>query len=175
MTKKTKKQNKSNNVSILRENKIEVTGTTEAKSSQNKKEEMPQKEKKGLNPIELIPLFVLLLLEIFFWRNILFNDGMLGDLGDGRFTTLITEHWWQFLCGTESFSSIPLFYPTATSLGYSVLHLGFGVFHSLLRLFGVSIYPAFKWSVILMHLMGLITMYILLRGVLKVSAVWSMI
>ena len=130
---------------------------------------------KQFSVIELLPLVLLVILEAFFWRNILTNDGMLGDLGDGRFTTLITEHWWQFICGKESFSSIPIFYPNTTSLGYSDLHLGFGVFHIILRLFGVGIYPAFKWSVILMHFMGTITMYYLLRKTLKVSAIWSLI
>ena len=127
-------------------------------------------KKKAFDIKEVIPYIILLLLQVFFWRNILFNDGMLGDQGDGRFTALITEHWWQFLCGKESFSSIPIFYPNTTSLGYSDLHLGFGVVHSLLRLFGVSAYPAFKWSVIIMHLTGLITMYVLLHITYKISA-----
>ena len=172
-----KQKNKGNNAPKKTEDRQNLPKEKE----DNKKEIVKDKtklENPGLDRFdirELIPILVLLILEIVFWRNILFNDGMLGDQGDGRFTALITEHWWQFFCGKESFSTIPIFYPNATSLGYSDLHLGFGVFHALLRLFGVSVYPAFKWSVILMHFMGTITMYYLLSKTLKISAVWSLI
>ena len=123
---------------------------------------------------EIIPVIILLILEAVFWRNILLNDGMLGDLGDGRFMPLTTEHWWQFLQGKDSFSRIPIFYPNPTSLGYSDLYIGLGIIHCILRLFGVGIYPAFKWTIILLHFLGTVTMYILLRRTLKVSAVWSL-
>ncbi|MBR3308204.1 MAG: hypothetical protein IKI75_13255 [Lachnospiraceae bacterium] len=123
---------------------------------------------------ELLPVALLLALELFFWRNIIFTDNLLGDLGDGRFTALVTEHWWKFFTGKESFGVIPIFHPNTIALGYSDLHLGFGIFHSVFRLLGMDLYLAFKWSVFMLHLLGLVTMYIMLRGTLKLKVVWSL-
>ncbi|MCR5251970.1 MAG: hypothetical protein K6E50_15355 [Lachnospiraceae bacterium] len=130
-------------------------------------------EKKSFNPLELLPLVILLALELFYWRNVIFTDAMLGDLGDGRFTALSTEHWWKFFTGKEKFSIIPVFYPIRIAIGYSDMHLGFGLLHSVFRLFGADIYLAFKYAVFSMHLIGMYGMYFLLRKSFRISPVWS--
>ncbi len=77
---------------------------------------MEEKKKKAL--IESVICIVLLLVaEGIFWRDIMFTDSMLGDLGDGRFTALSADHWWRFITGKEAFSQIPIFYPNTTAIG----------------------------------------------------------
>ncbi len=124
---------------------------------------------------ELIPAIVLIFLEIHFFRAEIFRGVSFGDLGDGRFTALISDHWWRFFCGKERFTEIPIFYPNATSLGYSDLHLAFGLIHSGIRLFGVPLYTAFKWSCIILHAIGLFSMYFLLRKLFHMSVAYSLI
>ena len=124
---------------------------------------------------EIIPLIILVILEIHFFRAEIFRGVNFGDLGDGRFTALISDHWWRFFCGKEKFSEIPIFYPNATSLGYSDLHLAFGLIHSVIRLFGVPLYTAFKWACIILHAIGLFSMYYMLRKAFRMSMAYSLI
>lgn len=133
-----------------------------------------QPKSSSFNPLELLPVLILIAVELFFWRNVIFTDKMLGDYGDGRFTALSTEHWYKFFIGKEKFSIIPVFYPIKIAIGYSDMHLGFGLLHTVFRLFGADIYLAFKLAVFSMHFIGLLAMYWLLRRTFKVSAVWSM-
>ncbi len=133
---------------------------------------MEEKKKKAL--IESVICIVLLLVaEGIFWRDIMFTDSMLGDLGDGRFTALSADHWWRFITGKEAFSQIPIFYPNTTAIGYSDLHMAFGLIMIPFRLFGGDLYFAFKASVIAIHLLGLVSMYYLLNRVLKISPLIS--
>ncbi len=176
MAKKSKKRKQNKNQLSVQVNQHSLKTESQKKDGKvaPEKSAEPVPEKKSFDLYVIPAVLILLGLELFFWRNIIFTDNMLGDLGDGRFTALITEHWWQFLCGRERFGSIPIFYPNHTALGYSDLHLGFGVFHSLFRLLGMDLYLAFKWSVFALHLLGLVTMFYMLRRTLGVGTVWSM-
>ena len=175
MAKKSKKHKKNKSNAVIRTNQQSLK--TERMKSDEKavmvETAEPALHKRCFDPWVIPAVLILLGLELFFWRNIIFTDNMLGDLGDGRFTALITEHWWQFLCGRERFGSIPIFYPNQTALGYSDLHLGFGVFHALFRLLGMDLYLAFKWSVFALHLLGLLSMFYMLRRTLGLGNVWS--
>ncbi len=123
---------------------------------------------------DLIALAIIIAAEIFFFKKIIFSELMLGDLGDGRFVPLITDHWWKFLRGKESFGQIPIFYPYEHALGYSDFHFGYGLIYSLLRLFGMEMYAAFKWCIILIHAAGSIVMYYLLRDRFNCNGVWAL-
>ena len=101
--------------------------------------------------IELI--IIILILEAFFFRNILFDSGaMLEDAGDGLYTNLVTEHWYKVLIGKESIADLPIFYPTEGTLAYSDMLLGFGIFHTVLRLLGINMFLSFKFTLIFTHL-----------------------
>ena len=55
-----------------------------------------------------LSVFILIFCEFFFFRNIIFNDRMMGDLGDGRLTMLLAEHWFDSICGRDSLLDLNL-------------------------------------------------------------------
>lgn len=119
-------------------------------------------------------LCVLIFCEFVFFRNALMSDALFGDIGDGRLTTLLTEHWWRFFTGKEKFTEIAMFYPCEEVFGYTDLFLGYGIVHSVFRLFGMDMYISYKWTLILIHIMGTISMYYLLKKTLNCSLLWSL-
>lgn len=59
-------------------------------------------------------------------------------------------------------------------LGYSDLLLGYGIVHSFLRLIGFNMFSAYKWTLIIYHVFGTVSMYYLLRKTLKCHTLWAM-
>ncbi len=118
-------------------------------------------------------IIVLVLCEAFFFRNILGNDRLVGDRGDGRLTNLLAEHWWRFFQGKEKFSELLMFYPAQGVLGYTDLLLGHGLIYSVFRLIGMNLYAAYKFALIAMHSMGTASMFYLLKKKLEISVIWS--
>lgn len=126
---------------------------------------------------ELIAAFaVLAFCEWFFFRNIIGTGrgALFGDRGDGRLTTLLTEHWWNFFTGKEKFSELAMFYPAEGVLGYTDLLLAYGLIHSLLRLAGINMFAAFKWTIIISHCIGTVTMYYLLKKKFRLRLQWAL-
>lgn len=78
------------------------------------------KEKNKYLFYSFIIFICLLLSEIFFFRNILFSNYLFGNNGDGRLTTILVEHWYNFFRGYEKFGELSMFYPTKNVLAYSV-------------------------------------------------------
>ena len=118
-------------------------------------------------------IIVLMLCEAFFFRNILGNDRLVGNRGDGRLTNLLAEHWWRFFQGKEKFSELLMFYPAQGVLGYTDLLLGHGLIYSVFRLIGMNLYAAYKFALIAMHSMGTASMFYLLKKKLEISVIWS--
>lgn len=118
-------------------------------------------------------LVLLLFLEWFSFRNMYGTGNLFGDLGDGRLTTLIAEHWYRFFRGEAAFADLGMFYPAANTLAYSDMFLGFGIVHSLLRFLGLDMYLAFKHSILAIHLFGTMTCFWLLWRVLGVRNTWA--
>lgn len=123
-----------------------------------------------------VALIILVFCEWFFFRNVIGGDGgaLFGDRGDGRLTTLLTEHWWNFFTGKEKFSELAMFYPAEGVMGYTDLLLAYGLLHSLLRLFGFNMFIAFKWTIIISHCVGTLTMYYLLKKKLGIRMQWAL-
>ena len=121
-----------------------------------------------------LALLILLFCEVFFFRNILGNDLMFGDRGDGRLTMLFSEHWWNFFCGRERFGELAMLYPAKNVIGYSDMFLGFGLIHSFLRLLSFDMYAAFKWTLIIVHIIGTYAMFYLCFKKLHISILWSL-
>ena len=130
------------------------------------------KRKQGIE--YFIIAMLLIFAEWFFFRNVIQTNGLLGDNGDGRLCTMLTEHWYQFFCGKESFDTIRMFYPVENVIGYSDMLLGYGCIHSLFRLLGFNVYVSYKFTLIVVHAVGSAFMYLLLRKQLKVDLGWSM-
>lgn len=135
---------------------------------------MMKRIKQFINNYGII-IIILLILEIFYFRNIIFTDAMLGDFGDGKFCMLTTEHWYKVLCGKESIGNLRMFYPVQGSFGYSDLFFGFAPLFCILRLCGIDMYIAFKATCITIHIFGAFSMYYLLNKELKMNKYLSII
>lgn len=125
---------------------------------------------------ELVTVVILLLFcEWFFFRNVIGTGiALFGDRGDGRLTTLLTEHWWNFFNGRERFSEIAMFYPSEEVFGYTDLFLGYGLVYSLFRLIGLDMFISYKYTLISVHILGTVSMYYLMNRRLKCNAGWSL-
>lgn len=121
-------------------------------------------------------IMFLMFCEYFFFRNVIGaeNEALIADRGDGRLTMLLTEHWWNFFRGKESFSELAMFYPAEGILGYSDLLLGYGVLHSLFRLVGINMFVAYKWTLIVIHCLGTVTAYYLLKKKMNIRLQWAL-
>ena len=122
-----------------------------------------------------LSVFILIFCEFFFFRNIIFNDRMMGDLGDGRLTMLLAEHWFDSICGRDSLLDLKMFYPLKDTLGFTDMFLGFGIIHSVFRFFGLSIYASYKITIILFHFLGTFSLFYLLSKKLNVRAEYALI
>lgn len=119
-------------------------------------------------------ILILTACECFFFRNILFGStSLFGNIADGRLTMLLTEHWWSFFCGKESFSDTLLYYPLHGTTGYTDMLLGFGIIHSLFRLLGMNMYTAYKFTIIFVHFVGTLSTFYLFRKTLRCNNLWS--
>ena len=119
------------------------------------------------------PFFAIIVLELFFFRNMLFNGKLFGDDGDGRLTMLLTEHWWRFFCGKENFSDTLMFFPASGTMGYSDLFFGFGLIHSLFRFVGFDVYISYKFTLMVLHVFGSLSFFYLLNKKLRINLFWS--
>lgn len=116
---------------------------------------------------------VILLLEILFFYNVLLDDSLLGNRIDGKLTNYLCDHWFRYFSGKEDFGDFICFYPAKGTFSYSDLMLAFFVPYGILRLFGMGIYAAFKWAIIIIHTIGSYTMYYFMRKHLKFSIIPS--
>ena len=119
-------------------------------------------------------IFILLGCEVFFFRNVLFSDRLLGDVWDGRLTMLFTEHWYHVFRGEAAIADMGFFYPAANTLAYSDMFLSYGLIHSLLRFLGLDIYDAFKITQIIIHTTGTMAAFWLLYKELKTDFGWAL-
>ena len=118
-------------------------------------------------------IVLLCVCEWFFFRKMYGSALLFGDTGDGRLTMLITEHWYHVFQGRASVTDLGIFYPAPNTLGYSDLLLGFGLIHSVFRLFGLDMYLAYKYTILFVHAVGTFSCWYLLKRVLGVKPVWA--
>ena len=124
--------------------------------------------------IATICVAVIILLEYVFFHNVIGTDACLGDSIDGRLTALISEHWYRFFIGEDTLTEVGgMFYPMDNVLSYSDILLGVGLIHSLLRVFGIGIFQAYKYSLIIIHLSGAIGLFIYLNLLKRINPVAS--
>ena len=119
-------------------------------------------------------LAILLFCELFFFRNIIGTDRLIGDDGDGRLTMLVTEHWYHVFCGKASVKDLNIFFPAENTIAYSDMLLGYGIIHSFLRFLGMNIYLAYRLTIVLVHITGVITLFILLKTVFDTDYGWAL-
>lgn len=110
---------------------------------------------------------IIIILEVFYFRNIVFSDKLIGDFGDGRFCMLATEHWFQVLLGNETLPDLRMFYPVTGTFAYSDMFLGLGIPFCIFRFVGMNMYTAFKLAAICIHAIGAFSMFYILHRKLK--------
>ena len=120
------------------------------------------------------PLIVLAVCECFFFRNFYGTGLLFGDKGDGRLTMLIAEHWFRVFQGKAGIADLGMFYPAKNTLAYSDMLFGYGLIHSLFRMFGLDVYLAYKYTLLFVHAAGTFGCYYLLRKEAKTGVICAM-
>lgn len=102
-------------------------------------------------------LFVVLIavLELFYFREMLFNDQLFGDVGDGKFCNLTVEHWFRFFQGKDSFREIRMFFPAEGTIAYSDMLMLYAIPYSILRFLGINMFLSYKYILIILHVAGM--------------------
>jgi len=92
--------------------------------------------------------------SLWFWRHINFSGkgSFPGDVGDARYTTVLYEHWYQFLTGHTALSQTLFFYPTHDTLVFSDSFFLQGLVHSVFRFMGLNVINAWLISTVLLQL-----------------------
>ena len=124
--------------------------------------------------IALIIAFIVIL-ELLFFRNVLFNNELLGDEGDGRYITLMLEHYFEAIQGKAPIAGLRIFYPAHQILGYSDMLIGLAIPYILLRIIGIDMLFATKFIAILIHCIGTIAMMFFLKKELKMRTLPAII
>lgn len=112
-------------------------------------------------------ILIIIIAEIFLFRNEIFKGALLGDACDGRLTALITEHWYQVILGNEKWNELICFYPEQNVISYSDLLLAYAPLHCLFRALELPYYDAYKYTVMLFHILGSLVLYHFLRKYIK--------
>jgi len=119
--------------------------------------------------------FVVLLLEVIFFRGIFFNtDKIPGDMADGRLISLILEHWFKVFTGENTIRDLTMFYPVRNTLGYSDTMFLVSLPYSLLRAVGFSWLSAYQITIIIIHTFGGLCLAYFLKKKLNLP-VWACI
>ncbi len=118
-----------------------------------------------------VVLFVVLIivLELFYFREMLGNNSLFGDCGDGKFCNLTVEHWYRFIRGKDSFAELRMFYPEKGTIAYSDMLMLHAVPYCLFRVLGLGQFMAYKYAVILLHFIGTFAFAWFLKKNLRLS------
>ena len=120
----------------------------------------------------LLGFGVVILLEVWFFRQVLFTDALIGDMGDARFNSFLQEHWFRVFSGQEPATNLPIFYPLQHTIAYSDMMLGTGVIYSAFRFLGCDMFLANKLALITLHAVGMVGFYLLFRVKLR-AQLWQ--
>jgi len=101
-------------------------------------------------------------MDLFFLRRVVFS-GMLPG-GDTSLIMMQCEHWYDVTSNGFGLSEMRSFWPLTGWLGGSDIMLGEGLLHAALRSLGMDLFDAYKWTVFVTHLMGVLFLWLLLRN-----------
>jgi len=102
-------------------------------------------------------------------------DTFFGDRGDARGFVYFCEHWYQAFLGKTTLLSPAIFYPTAGTLAFSDLLVGFAIPYSAVRALGINMFSAVEVVVITLTLTTYVATFWLLNRVLRFDLVPSII
>ena len=116
---------------------------------------------------------LVLLMELWLFRNFFIADNFLTSWGDGILLNLLAEHWYRFFTGVDTFWDVNIFYPMKDTLAYTDMLLGVGIIHSIFRFFGVDMVTSFSWSIIIIHAVGSLSFFYFLKKILRLNYISS--
>jgi hypothetical protein len=90
-----------------------------------------------------------------------------GDIGDARWSTVITEHWYQVWTGHEAVRDLRFFFPVHRTLGASDAMFFQGQVHSIARALGVGLLGAWLIAQLATFLVGAVGVAFLSTRVLR--------
>lgn len=111
-------------------------------------------------------LILIIVMTLFFFRDVLPQGRMIGDRGDARLNNLIAEHWYKVFCGEDRYNNLSMFYPVQNTVSFTDMSLVTAIFYSGLRAMGIGMFAAYKIVVIGVHFAGSLALYCLLNKVL---------
>ena len=94
-------------------------------------------------------------------------DTFPGDRGDARLIAYLMEHWYRVFQGLASWRSPAMFHPVEGSIGYADLLFGYGIVYSALRTFGLGIFEAAEFTIIIFNFLNYLVCFVLLNRVLR--------
>ena len=122
-----------------------------------------------------VPIVLLIVAEIFYFRNVIGTPWMMGDFGDGRFCNLAVEHWYQVFIGKVHWTNLGMFFPAAHTIAYSDMFIGFAPLYILFRSLGMDMFTANKCVLILFHVFGTLSMFYMLKHTFHFRALPAMV
>ncbi len=112
-------------------------------------------------------ILLIILFELWTFRNVIFGGKLVGSNEDGLLAILMTEHWYKVIGGFEHWSSWISMYPLSNSVALNDMYILHAVFYCPLRFFGLDKYVAYQAAVVIMHFLGSLSMYLFLTGSMK--------
>jgi hypothetical protein len=114
----------------------------------------------------LAPSVAALLTTLWMFRDTFLHDRLPGDIGDGRWTVSITEHWYRVWTGDEALRDLAFFYPKHDTLGASDPFFVQGQLYALARALGMGQLDAWFLCHLLTFAIGALGVAVLARRVL---------
>lgn len=90
-----------------------------------------------------------------------------GDRGDARLVTYLLEHWYQVFRGNDNWLSPQMFYPVKGVIAYADLLFAYSIPYSILRTFGLGIFEASEFTIIVLNFLNYLVCFILLKKILR--------
>ncbi|MBR3104779.1 MAG: hypothetical protein IKH46_13280 [Lachnospiraceae bacterium] len=113
----------------------------------------------------IITAAVIVLAEFLYFRAALADGRCFGVSEDGLLINMILEHWNNVFQNGQPVDTLEAFYPQTGTLGYSDILLGPGIIYTLFRYIGADVFGAYNSTVITLHMIGVVFMYLALREV----------
>jgi hypothetical protein len=102
----------------------------------------------------LAPPLTAVLSTLWFFRWSFVDRSLPGDIGDARWTTAITEHWYRFWTGAEALRDVTSYFPEHGTLGTSDAFFFQGQIHAVARVLGAGMVEAWLIAQVVTFLVG---------------------
>jgi hypothetical protein len=112
-------------------------------------------------------LVTAVLATVWLFRDTVLQRRLPGDIGDARWSTAITEHWYQVWTGHEAVRDLRFFFPEHRTLGASDAMFFQGQVHTIARAMGAGLVGAWLIAQVATFLVGAIGVAFLSTRVLR--------